>query len=38
MFEETKENQTTEQEEAIRLLNGLEKGEEPEEGQKIFLP
>ena len=30
--------QTTEQEEAIRLLNGLEKGEEPEEGQKIFLP
>lgn len=27
-----------EQETAIRLLNSLEEGEEPEEGQKIFLP
>lgn len=29
---------TTEQAEAIRLLNSLEKGEEPEMGQKLFLP
>lgn len=29
---------TTEQEEAIRLLNGLEEQEEPVPGQKIFLP
>lgn len=29
---------STEQEEAIRLLNGLQQEEEPEEGQKIFLP
>jgi len=29
---------TTEQEDAVRLLNSLEKGEEPEAGQKIFLP
>lgn len=29
---------TTEQEAAIRLLNSLEEGEEPKEGQKIFLP
>lgn len=28
----------TEQEEAIRLLNSLEEGEEPEAGQKLFLP
>lgn len=28
----------TEQEEAIRLLNSLEEGEEPVPGQKIFLP
>ena len=28
----------TEQEAAIRLLNSLEEGEEPETGQKIFLP
>ncbi len=27
-----------EKEEAIRLLNSLEEGEEPEPGQKIFLP
>lgn len=26
------------QEEAVRLLNSLEEGEEPEPGQKIFLP
>ncbi len=29
---------TTEQEAAIRLLNSLEEDEEPEKGQKIFLP
>lgn len=29
---------STEQEAAVRLLNSLEEGEEPEEGQKIFLP
>lgn len=29
---------STEQEDAIRLLNSLEKGEEPEAGRKIFLP
>ncbi len=29
---------STEQEEAIRLLNSLGKGEEPTAGQKIFLP
>jgi len=29
---------STEQEAAIRLLNSLEFGEEPEEGQKLFLP
>ena len=29
---------TTQQEEAVRLLNSLEEGEEPEAGQKIFLP
>lgn len=29
---------TTEQESAIRLLNSLDPGEEPEAGQKIFLP
>jgi len=29
---------STEQEMAIRLLNGLEESEEPEAGQKIFLP
>jgi len=28
----------TEQEEAIRILNSLPKGEEPQAGQKIFLP
>lgn len=28
----------TEKEEAIRLLNSLEEGEEPSPGQKIFLP
>lgn len=29
---------STEKEEAIRLLNSLPEGEEPAEGQKIFLP
>lgn len=29
---------TTEQAEAIRLLNSLKEEEEPEEGQKLFLP
>jgi len=29
---------STEHEAAIRLLNSLEEGEEPKEGQKIFLP
>ena len=29
---------TTERSEAVRLLNSLEAGEEPEAGQKIFLP
>ncbi len=29
---------TTEQMEAVRLLNSLEKGEEPVTGQKLFLP
>ena len=29
---------TTEQEASIRLLNSLDEGEEPEAGQKIFLP
>lgn len=29
---------STEKEEAVRLLNSLAEGEEPEKGQKIFLP